>query len=403
MPGTRTPGAEIEIFSLLTPPDEPRHDLLAKLKAKVTYLDECSAASGRDLSCDPKFDLFFTGKSQAARDKLIVKASRIARLAEAAGCGHIHAHFGSDTTTVAALAAHDIGVGYSYTAHAKDIYHTYVDSVSDAAVRRAKIQHAAFVVTVSDYNKAHLSSLARPEDRSKIVRLYNGVDLSRFAFVDGQDREPATVLAVGRLVEKKGYADLISALALIRKRRSDVRCVICGDGGSRPALEEQIGKTGLTSAVTLLGAVDQSEIIRQMRRATMLVLPAIVTDTGDRDALPTVLLEAQAIGLPVISTPVCGIPEIIKDGDTGCLVPERSPAAVAEAALRLIEDKALRDRLPNRHAPLRNGFSICRHQLRHLPAISGARLRSASVDLRIHHRCWRLSATSALSLREFRS
>ncbi len=209
-----------------------------------------------------------------------------------------------------------MGVGYSFTAHAKDIYHTYVDQVTDRAVRKAKIQHSDFVVTVSDYNAVHLAKIAGPDDRDKIVRIYNGIDLARFAF-SSEGREPATILAVGRLVEKKGYADLIAAMALVRKQRPDARCIICGDGSERSQIEAQISDAGLSSAVTLRGAVDQAEIIRAMRTATMLVLPAIVTESGDRDALPTVLLEAQAMGLPVVSTPVCGIPEIISDGKTG--------------------------------------------------------------------------------------
>ena len=336
-------GIEVEIFSLLSPPPEPRHDLLRDLKARVTYLDDVDEGAGDMARLAAGYETFFLGKSAAAKARLIAKAHRVATRASALGCAHVHAHFGSDATTVAALAADAMGVGYSYTAHAKDIYHTYVDDETDARVRAAKIRHAAFVVTVSEYNAAHLARLCGTEDQTKIVRLYNGIDLKRFEVASREERDGASILAVGRLVEKKGYGDLIAALALLRSQVPALRCVICGEGSERAAIERQVSDLDLGSVVTLLGAVDQSEIIAHMKRATVLALPAVVTATGDRDALPTVLLEAQAMGLPVVSTPVCGIPEIIAHEETGLLVPERDPEALADALLRLMTDAALRD------------------------------------------------------------
>ncbi|MGI9405118.1 MAG: glycosyltransferase, partial [Hyphomicrobiaceae bacterium] len=258
---------------------------------------------------------------------------------------HMHAHFGSDATTAALLASRLTGIPFSFTAHARDIYHTYVDPQSDARMRRMKMAEARFVVTVSDHNKQYLSDLAGSENGRKIHRLYNGIDLARFSPDPKIKRETDLILSIGRLVEKKGLPDLLSACRILRDRGVGFSCVIVGDGPLRENLEQQIAADGLAGQVSLKGPMPQEDVIALMRRATMLAAPSVVAASGDRDGLPTVLLEALAAGLPAISTSVAGIPEIFGNEETGVLVAPSQPVELAAAMDVLLGDSALRERI----------------------------------------------------------
>lgn len=355
-------GVHVEVFSLLKPPEEPQHDLLARLKAPIYYLPsartlellEVREADGQGtsekasilklLGDEAVLPELMPGKSAEDRVALLLRASIIALLALSRGLSHLHGHFGSDAATAALLAGRLARLPFSYTAHARDIYHTYIDPETDDRMRRLKMAEAAFVVTVSDFNKAHLRSVAEA-DSARIERLYNGIDLSRFSFSGIEQRDPREVLAVGRLIEKKGYFDLIEAARLLVARGVDFRLSIVGDGPLRGEIERRIETHGLKDRVKLLGIMPQVDVVDRMRRAGCFALPCMVAKSGDRDGLPTVLLEAQAIGLPVISTSVAGIPEIITDGVDGLLVPPETPAALADAIERLLGSAALRTSL----------------------------------------------------------
>jgi colanic acid/amylovoran biosynthesis glycosyltransferase len=360
----RRQGALVEVFSLLKPPEETRHELLAMLDAEVVYLPGakaikgCAVATGAAggptrkvalnqlLAERPPMGELLSGKGPDEAAHLCLQAAALAMLASARGLAHLHAHFASNATTAALLASRWSGIPFSFTAHARDIYHTYVDAATDAAVRRRKIAESRFVVTVSDYNRRHLIELAGPETARKIRRLYNGVDLSRFAFEQriGSGETPVS-LGVGRLIDKKGFTHLIEAWRLLHKRGVPVRGVIIGDGPERDALQKQIGSAGLEGLVELAGARSQEAVLAAMRRASAIVSPCVVSACGDRDGLPTVLLEALAVGLPAISTTVAGIPEIIEDGQTGLLVPPADPERLADAMLRILAEPELGERL----------------------------------------------------------
>lgn len=339
-------GVRVDVFSLKEPKVEPQHvELLRGLKARVHYLDQAlEPVDASSLTCEVPRD-FLLGKEPEAIVQLHRKAALAAAIARMHGCHHLHAHFANDATLVAALAAREAGLPMSFTAHAKDIYHTYTTPELDCRIRRAKIAAADFVVTVTDANKSHLQALAKPVDSSKIVRIHNGIDTSRFCLPLSTAREETLLLAVGRLVEKKGYSDLLQAIALCRARLPGLRLLICGDGPLRPQIEADIEALGLESCVELLGAIDQSHVQSLMQRCTALVLPSLVTHSGDRDALPTVLLEAQASGLPVITTNVSGIPEIVTHNVDGLLVPQRDPISLAGAIDGVLQDRALALRL----------------------------------------------------------
>lgn len=325
-------GVECHVFSLLSPPDEPRHARLGDLTAPVTYL---TRPGGVALALAAQDAALFAGDDARVVATLHAKAAQVARLAQAAGIRHLHAHFGSDPATVALLAARAMGGTFSFTAHARDIYHTYVSPEIDAEKRRAKLREAAFAVTVSDFNAAHLRALC-PEAATRIHRLYNGIDLSLFS--PGEAVVPGRILGVGRLVEKKGFSVLVRACALLRDRGVDFSCRIIGDGPLHGALSAKIAELGLGPWVSLAGPMPQERLAVELGAAAVATLPCVVTSDGDRDGLPTVLLEAMGKAVPVVTTTVTGGPEIVADGETGLLCAPDDPAALAEALATLLSD-----------------------------------------------------------------
>jgi colanic acid/amylovoran biosynthesis glycosyltransferase len=181
---------------------------------------------------------------------------------------------------------------------------------------------------VSDFNAAHLRGLC-PEAAGCIHRLYNGIDLSLFS--PAANPVPGRILAVGRLVEKKGFADLIAACGVLRDKGQRFDCRIVGDGPLQEALATQIAGLGLEDRVSLVGPMPQEALVGELAQAALAVLPCVVTQDGDRDGLPTVLLEAMGAGLPVVTTTVTGGPEIVADGETGFICPPNDPVALAGA------------------------------------------------------------------------
>lgn len=262
------------------------------------------------------------------------QAMLLARWALDRRVGHLHAHFASLPGRTTRLAARLAGLGYSVTAHAKDLFHADVDSRRLNAV----LADADHVVTVSDHNVAWIRSR---HPGARVHRVYNGLDLDAFAYHDPTQRPPV-ICAVGRLVEKKGFADLIDAVAILRDRGVQARLELAGAGPLLERLEAQVQYTGLSGAVTLRGALPQHEVVRLLQAAAVFAAPCVVAADGDRDGLPTVLLEAMALGTPCVSTPVTGIPEVVRNGETGLLVPERDPFALADALQRLLLDPPLR-------------------------------------------------------------
>jgi glycosyltransferase involved in cell wall biosynthesis len=323
-------GVKCHVFSLLTPPEEPRHARLSQLRAPVTYL----AKGQLDRPVDA---VLFAGQEPKAVATLHAKAAEVAKAARTAGISHLHAHFGSDATTVALLAARMLGGTFSFTAHARDIYHTYVSPAVDDAKRRAKLSEAAFVVTVSDFNAAHLRALC-PEAAGRIHRLYNGIDLSLFA--PAETAVPGRIVAVGRLVEKKGFGVLVDACALLKARGLDFECRIIGDGPLQERLSSQIIGLGVADRVSLSGPMPQERLADELGTASIATLPCVITPDGDRDGLPTVLLEAMGKAIPVVTTTVTGGPEIVAEGETGLLCPPDDPKALADALERLLCDPA---------------------------------------------------------------
>jgi glycosyltransferase involved in cell wall biosynthesis len=247
---------------------------------------------------------------------------------------HVHAHFatwGGET----ALAVHRrAGLPYSFTAHATDIYRAALDG----AAMVDRLAEAKAVVTVSEANRTHLESLLTAAGRrGNIKRIYNGLDLDVLQ-LDPKNRHSGLVVSVGRLIEKKGFPDLVTAMANLDET---TRCVIAGDGPDRGSLQRQIDESGLSDRVRLVGSVSAAEALALIAQATVFALPCVISADGDRDALPTVVLESMALGTPAVSTDVNGVPEMLGQG-CGAVVPQHDPAALATAIGQLLASPSRR-------------------------------------------------------------
>jgi colanic acid/amylovoran biosynthesis glycosyltransferase len=253
-----------------------------------------------------------------------------------AGIDHAHAHFATTATRLANLAWRMGGPTYSVTAHAKDIYHRQVR----ADRLRDKLSSAEFVATVCAANRDHLDSVLAGRGRLHVVR--NSVDLRRLGGPDGRRPEPGFVLSVARLIEKKGMSDLVAACGLLAGDVS-LRLAIVGEGPLRHSLEEAAARAG--APASFHGALPNERVLDLYRRAAVFCLPCVVASTGDRDGLPTSVLEAMALGVPVVTTAVNGLGELVRHERTGLIVPERDPVALAAALRRVLDDRRLADRL----------------------------------------------------------
>jgi glycosyltransferase involved in cell wall biosynthesis len=338
-------GLPLEIFALRPPVDTHFQDLIAQVRAPVRYL----------LASSLKAETLWQVVSQTSElipniwEKLAIAAHEpaaevcqalwLAQAVRTSHLTHLHAHFASSATTVARLASHFSGVPYSFTAHAKDIFH---QAVNPEDLQR-KLTDAHTVITVSDFN-VHYLQQGYGQAATTVQRLYNGLDLSRFPYQSPQNR-PAKIVAVGRLVEKKGFSDLIQACAILKSRNIGFVCQIIGTGELEASLREQIIDLELTDRVELVGPRPQNELKELVQSAALFAAPCLVGEDGNRDGLPTVLLEAMALGTPCVATDVTGIPEILRDGQTGVLIPQANPTALAAAMERLLSDPSLRVKL----------------------------------------------------------
>ena len=340
-------GVAVHVFSLHAPPAAVPHRLLHALEAPIVQVDALERPSHEQLQRATALLTERIAEGHDLAERLFPKsyvrlAVQLARFVET-GFGRLHAHFASRAGHVAMLASTLLGIPYSFTAHAKDIYHEEVDQ----EVLRVKMRLATLVVTVSDFNRQTLLRMGSgiPGLERKIVRDYNGVDLALFHPARAEDRLPGRILAVGRLVEKKGFPVLIQACDQLARQGLPFTCDLIGSGDQEPALRALVRERRLDDAVRLRGAVPVEQVAVEMRTASVVVLPCVVAADGNVDALPTVLLEAMACGLPVVSTALSGIPEIVADGETGYLVPPGDPARLAAVMAPVLEDRALAERL----------------------------------------------------------
>jgi glycosyltransferase involved in cell wall biosynthesis len=359
-------GLELEIFALQRPTDAVQHDAIKRVLARVRYLHEHTLPGVIRCLLDSILFLFITPiqyiktlgfalrRAEGGGWHDFMLACALARKLRCAGITHLHAHFATQPVAVAELAARLTGIPFSISAHAKDIY------LSEAPVLARKMANARFTVTCTGYNRRYLAGIAMPG--TAVYGMYHGIDAAKFAsrkasaILGDNERESPLILghneheseqtplilAVGRLREKKGFATLLRACALLRDAGTAFRCEIVGYGEEQARLQALIAELELSAHVQLVGTMNHAALIERYQSAAIFAAPCQVAVDGDRDGIPNVMLEAMAMQLAVVATPVSGIPEAIIDGINGLLVQPEDPCALARALQRLIEAPALR-------------------------------------------------------------
>ena len=337
----RRQGANPAIFSVRRPVGEPAQEWDAEIVREVRYLpaDEDlvrqvdTALRKGKLPANAEREIRAWGrKTDFLR---LYQAAFLGPQLHALGVRHVHAHFAGLAARTAYWIQRFFGIGFSFTAHANDIFAPKPFEIS----LHDLVRSARAVVTVSEFG-VHFLGEKFPEAAGKIRCVYNGIDLSRFERADLSATDPM-IVSIGRLIEKKGFGDLIEACQLLRARGVNFRCEIIGEGPLESALREQITSSGLSGVVILTGPLAQSEVVERLARATVFALPCVTETGGGMDNLPTVLMEAMASSLPVVSTRIGGVPEMVVEGSTGLLVAEHQPTALAEALARILADQAL--------------------------------------------------------------
>ncbi|MEM8741143.1 MAG: glycosyltransferase family 4 protein [Pseudomonadota bacterium] len=344
-------GLQFDIWSLRAPYDDVEHPMHAQIAARRRYLPDYLRDAPlrvlrgwRKARRMPGFAAAQAAwRADLARDR---SRNRVRRWGQAlvlaaelpAGTRFLYAHFLHTPASVARYAGMIRGIGWGVSAHAKDIW-----TIPDWE-KRDKLAEAAFAVTCTASGAAHLAGLA--SERGRVCLAYHGLDLARFP--PPPERGPQSgafrLISVGRLVAKKGYPDLIDALARLPETL-DWQFTHIGGGPEKEKLSAQAEALGLTARITWMGKRDQAAVIAALRAADLFVLPSRIAADGDRDGLPNVLMEAASQRLPILSTAVSAIPEFLEDGVHGRLVAPDDPAALAEAIAGMAADPAGRARL----------------------------------------------------------
>jgi len=280
-------------------------------------------------------------RKPAAWQKFFI-ACRLARRVCRFNINFLHAHFAADNAMIARQAAFLTGIEFSFTAHAKDIW-----VKSDPASLRRLLKDSRFAVTICDYNKEYLEGLL--PSSPKVHLIYNGLDLSKFLPVSRPNNQNGLeILAVGRLVPKKGFLVLLEACRILASQGVEFKCRLVGEGDDFAPLKALAGEYSLQNSFFLEGPCSQEKLITDyLAKANILVMPCVIAANGDRDGIPTVILEALAMKIPVIASGVAGIPEVILNGKTGILVSSGSGNELADGITTLINDHKMASALAN--------------------------------------------------------
>ena len=374
-------GLKLHIFSVKRPNEKKSHAVVDKIKAPVTYLPETDSITEsrfglwlakhlsrfagshlRLMRRRPRawlhtllytifglgfqFSLAQGGRFKYSFIKEFLQAGVIAEQVLAAQISepieHLHGHFSHGATTITMLASYLCGVPFSFTAHAKDIY---LPKLNPNGLLQTKIANARFVATCTDANRQYLEQLY--PDGAPIHTIYHGLDTSLFA----PDRTRAArdvpvILSVGRFVEKKGFPYLVEACRILKDRGHSFRCRIVGQADEQsPLVARLVQEGGLSDIIALEGGVTQEALRTIYAQADIFTLPCLVVDSGDRDGIPNVLAEGMAMELPVVSTSISGIPEIVEHDVSGLLIEQKDALALANALEQLLLDAELRHRL----------------------------------------------------------
>ncbi len=332
----RRQGVTPTIFSIRRPTGEPPQNWDSALVRQVHHLpDEPEllhlverAMKRKQISSDAIRAIEQWGR-QSDFLRLYQAAYVGARLSEGVW---LHAHFAGMAARTAYWMKQFFDIDFSFTAHANDIFapRPFVIGLDRL------LATANAVITESDH-AANFLRKKFPASAPKIHRVYNGLEVASFPQADFAGPIPL-IISVGRLIEKKGFADLLEACRLLNHAGQEFQCEIIGEGALEAALRRQIERGNLIGKVKLVGPQTQEQIKRRLAAATVFVLPCTMEASGGTDNLPTVIMEAMAVGLPVVSTSIAGIPEMVEDGVTGELVLPGEPKALATAIEHFITD-----------------------------------------------------------------
>jgi glycosyltransferase involved in cell wall biosynthesis len=333
------------IFSIRNPKNEPPQDWDEHIVESVHYLPDEEHLLHDVRRASKKGEL--AGEVTAALDEWgrrsdflrLYQAVCVGLRLQKTGVHHVHAHFAGMAARTAFWIGRFFPISFSFTAHANDIF-----APRDFKIGLDKlVEGARLIVTETDYAERFLRERF-PDSADRIHRIYNGLDLTLFKCADFSSAPPL-IVAVGRLIAKKGFVDLLRACRLLMELGKSFRCEIFGEGPLEQELREELARLDLQRSIELPGARPQHEIREHLAAATAFVLPSVIDPDGGMDNLPTVIMEAMAAGLPVISTSIGGIPEMVIQNETGFLVPPGDIAALAGAIERVANDRSLARKL----------------------------------------------------------
>jgi glycosyltransferase involved in cell wall biosynthesis len=251
---------------------------------------------------------------------------------------HLHAHFANHPAMVALIIHRLTGIPFSFTAHGSDLQ-------VDQAMLGRKVAAAQTVISVSEYNKELIVAECGEESRRKIRVVHCGVDPTAFERRRSRGAEPFTIVCVASFEEVKGHKYLIEACRVLRQRGVDFVCHLVGDGSLRNTLRQQTKQLGLSGRIKFHGALRRSQVATLVGEADVLALASVPTRDGRREGIPVALMEAMACGLPVVSSAIGGIPELVESDRTGILAPPRDALKLASALETLAGDPELRNRM----------------------------------------------------------
>jgi glycosyltransferase involved in cell wall biosynthesis len=261
----------------------------------------------------------------------VSRASRIAREMAAEGVEHVHAHFAGKPAAVGMMAAAMLGVPFSLSAHARDVF-------AEATALRHKVRMTEWTAVCSRAALKHLTDRTPRDLHARLHLVRHGLDLSDYPFRGTwRPHEPVRLLAAGRFVEKKGLRYLVDAMAGLR----DCVLDLAGAGPLGRDLRQQVERLGLGERVRFLGWLDPAAVRKKMAESDLLVVPSVVAKDGDRDGVPNVLLEAGALGLPVVACDAGGIDEFVLNDETGRLMAPREAGRIAGAVRSAVATPAV--------------------------------------------------------------
>lgn len=358
-------GVDVELFALVRSGETLVQPEVADVRARVSYLEDAADAQRTRAdhalvaAADPQryastvawartrpwlADGYATATVRECLDRAVSLAAAVlgGAVGRAGGAPptHVHAHFAHDPALVGLLAARLTGLPFSLTAHARDVYQVPPRALGERA------RAATCVLTCCRANAVHLRRVLPGAAGDRVRLLHHGVRLDRFRPADRlPERAVPQLVSVGRLVEKKGFGDLLEACALVAGAGLTFRLDLVGDGPLRADLERRVTALGLTGTVRLVGEQDSAAVLARLRAADAFVLTPWVPPDGDRDGVPNVVVEALACGLPVVATDAGGVADAVTDDVEGLLAPPRDVPAVAASLTRVLTDAATRRRL----------------------------------------------------------